>query len=291
MQKTAIISALAATGLLFSASAFAANSAILAANNEIGMAATGNLINYQEHTPSNTPGDTESGWNPGFSVKYSLMKNLVGIHNAYVAIHFGWDKGDINYHGAIQNGLGGHKPYQGTDDATMYRIMARVGEGFGIGNGMMVTPYVFGGYQHWNRDLLGPYGYTEDYHAGVIGLGAMLQDAVTNRLVVTLTPEFGAVVGGAMNTNPFAKFGIQTSPVTFGTSGEEKISLDADYALTGIHRNGMGWHLYGGLSYTHFNYTGGSLNGNYKGIPIHLGYEPLSSTNLFQVSAGVGYSF
>ncbi len=296
MQKTALLSALAALGLCFSASAFASDTPIIAANNEVGIAATGNLINYQEHTPAPTPGDTESGWNPGFAVKYSLMQNLLGIHNAYVAIHFGWDKGDINYHGAVQKvGAGGiaYAPYQGTDNATMYRVMARVGEGFGLGNGMMITPYVFGGYQHWNRHLLGPAGYTEDYHAGVVGLGAMFQDAVTNRLVLTLTPEFGAVVGGGLSTNAFDSYGIQTQPVSFGTTGEEKISLNADYALSGKYGYGagMGWHLYGGLSYTHYNYTGGQLNGSYKGETLNIGYEPLSSSDLFQIDAGVAYSF
>lgn len=292
MRKTALLAALGALALSTSALAFATtNNSILAANNEIGMAVTGNLLNYQEHA---NPGDTESGWTPGFAVKYSLMQNLVGIHNAYLAMRFGWSRGNVNYHGFTQrytnSGNIAYHSYQGTDNATMYHFTARAGVGLDVGQGMMVTPYVFGGYQHWNRHLLGPRGYTEDYHAGVVGLGAMFQDAVTPQIVVSVTPEFGAIVGGGMNTNVLNG---KANPVSFGTTGEEKISLDADYALSGAYGYGagMGWHLYGGLSYTHYNYTGGALTIPIDGMNFPVGYEPFSSTNLFQLQAGVAYSF
>ncbi|AIA56779.1 hypothetical protein A5904_14665 (plasmid) [Acidithiobacillus caldus] len=291
MRKTAVLAALCTLSLGASGLALAAtNPNILAANNEIGLSVSGNLLNYQEHI---TPGDTESGWTPGFGVKYSLMQNLAGIHNAYVAVRFGWSRGNVAYHGFTQrptaNGVV-YSPYRGTDNATMYRVIARVGMGLNIRPGAMVTPFVFGGYQHWNRHLLGPEGYTEDYHAGVVGLGAMVQDAVTRKLVLTLTPEFGAVVGGGLHTNLFHG---HITPASFGTTGEEKISLSADYALSGAYGYGagMGWHLYGGLSYTHYNYTGGPISLAYRGQTVPFGDEPFSSTNLFQVQAGVAYSF
>ena len=41
---------------------------------------------------------------------------------------------------------------------------------------------------------------------------------------------------------------------SFGSSGQEHVSLNADYRLN------SSWHVYGGLNYTHFNYTGGALN-------------------------------
>ena len=73
------IATLAAAGLVFcSTSAFADGAPfvdqnpIVVANNEVGIAATGTLMNYQEHI-TEVPSDIESGWMPGFAVKYSLM--------------------------------------------------------------------------------------------------------------------------------------------------------------------------------------------------------------------------
>ena len=69
----------------------------------------------------------------------------------------------------------------------------------------------------------------------------------------------------------------------FGTSGEEKIAVDVDYRLSGPR------HVFGGLNFTHFNYTGGHLN---SPLAIHLGsFEPPSSTNLLGMDLGLAYAF
>lgn len=272
MKKTALFS-IAALLAGFSGVAFA-NTAIMNANNEMGIAATGTLMNYQEHvTPG--PADTESGWMPGFGVKYSLMQNIMGVNNAYVAIHFNRSSGGINYKGALQTAHG-DIPTKTTDDATIYDVTGRVGMGMSLSSNMMLTPFVVGGYQHWNRNPQGPGAYTEDYGAGLVGLGAKFQYAPTANLVISATPEFMAVVGGS--AQPHIP-GI--SSAKFGTSGEEKLSVGADYRISGHV------HLYGGLSYTHFNYTGGPLFADGQ----HIGYEPLSSTNLFGMQLGVAYNF
>ncbi len=268
MKRTSFAVALIA--LMASGTAFADN-AIIHADNEIGIAATGTLMNYQEKVPSSVgPADTESGWMPGFAINYSNMSNIAGISNIYTAINFSRSSGDIAYKGAV--GYTGHyRPYRGTDSATVYDVTGRVGMGFNLANNMMLTPYVVGGYQHWNRQMLGSAGYTEDYHAGLAGVGAMLQYAATPNLVITATPEFMAVVGGGMTPHIAG-----LTSASFGTTGEEKIALDADYRVSG------NIHLYGGLNYTHFNYTGG---------PINAGSEPSSQTSLFAMQAGVAYSY
>lgn len=247
------------------------NNPIVSANNEAGIAAVGTLMNYQEHiTPG--PSDIESGWMPGFEVKYSLMGNYFSSlpSNMYFAVHYQFNSGDISYQGAFQNGT----PYDGTDSATTNRVIARIGKGFQLTNSMMLTPYIAGGYQDWNRHLLGPHGYTEDYSSGLIGAGAMFQYAATQRLVLTVNADGLAMVGGGMTPH---LSGVNLGNASFGTSGQEKIAADADYRISGP------WHLYGGLSYTHFNYTGGALNFGAS--------EPLSSTNLFSMDAGIGYHF
>ncbi len=255
------------------------NNPIVSANNEVGIAAVGTLMNYQEHiTPG--PSDIESGWMPGFEVKYSLMGNYFSSlpSNMYFAVHYQFNSGDISYQGAVQkqNKL---KPYDGTDSATTNRVIARVGKGFQLSNSMMLTTYIAGGYQDWNRHTLGPYGYTEDYSSGLIGAGAMFQYAATRRLVLTVNAEGLAMVGGGMTAHIDVLPGVPAGSASFGTSGQEKIAADVDYRISGL------WHLYGGLNYTHFNYTGGLLTSGLGG------FEPSSSTNLFSMDAGIGYQF
>ncbi len=256
------------------ASAYSGNSAILNANNEVGVAATGTLTNYQEHVPAvYGPSDTETGVTPGFAVKGSYMGNFMGIPNAYAEINYGYSTGDITYKGAV-GGSGGYTPYDGTDDMTTNRVMARLGVGFNMTSDMMVTPYIAGGYQEWNRDLKGPYGYTEDYHAGLVGLGAKFQMALSSRMIIGAKAECLAVIGGSMTPNLYN--GMYGS-AQFGTSGEEVAGLEADYRVVGPV------HAYAGMDFTHFNYTGGALN--------YGAFEPSSSTNQFSMDLGVAYSF
>jgi hypothetical protein len=271
------IATLAAAGLVFcSTSAFADGAhfvdqnPIVVANNEVGIAATGTLMNYQEHI-TEVPSDIESGWMPGFAVKYSLMGDYFGSmpSNMYFAIHYQFSSGSIAYKGSV-----GGTPYDGTDDATTNRATARLGKGFSLSDDMMITPYVAGGYQDWNRDLQGPYGYVEDYHSDLIGAGVMFQYAINPRLVIGANLEGLAMIGGGMT--PHIYNGILGS-ASFDTSGQEKIGADIDYRVFSQ------WHFYGGLRYTHFNYTGGPLK--------YGAFEPSSSTNLFSMDAGVAYHF
>lgn len=268
--------------LTFSVSVMAsdAGNPILSMNNEAGIAVTGTTMNYQEHfTPAEIANikadDSETGWMPGFEAKYSLMGDYFNSlpSDMYFAVHYQRNSGNIAYKGSLQNG----SIYDGTDSATTNRVIARIGKGFQLSNAMMLTPYIAGGYQDWNRHMLGPSGYTEDYSSGLIGAGAMFQYAATNRLVLTLNAEGLAMIGGGMTPHNVPGYGNTLGNTSFGTSGQEKIAADVDYRISGP------WHLYGGLSYTHFNYTGGALNFGAS--------EPLSSTNLFSMDAGIGYQF
>ncbi len=277
-----VVTAVSAVFGSVTAYADSGETSIISANNEVGIAAVGTLMNYQEHiTPG--PSDTESGWMPGFAVKYSLMGDYFQSlpSNIYFAVHYQFNSGNINYKGALQTGT----PYDSTDNATTNRVLARLGKGFVLTDQFMLTPYLAGGYQSWNRDLKGPHGYTEDYNAGLVGAGAMLQYAASQRLVLGANLEMLAVIDGGMTAHyPISVIYAPTQ--SFGTSGEEKVGASADYRLD------HSWHLYGGLSYTHFNYTGSS--GSYlfyDSIPIATYREPLSSTNLFSIDAGIAYQF
>lgn len=239
--------------------------AIKAADDQVGIAATGTLMNYQENLPS--PSDTESGWMPGFRISGSY---LYGNH-IYASVKYGYNSGSIAYKGGL---IGSTQPYDSTDDATTQKVMAKLGYSLWLCNNMAVTPYVAGGYQSWNRDLVGPYGYTENYSSALIGLGAKLQYAYTPRMVLTGDAEFLAVQGGSMT--PSLGNGILGS-AQFPTTGEERVSAGVNYRISGP------WTVFGGLSYTHFNYGGGLLQYGY--------FEPFSATNRFTLDGGIGYQF
>lgn len=287
--------ALTAMGLSTLAQAQSDNP-IVAANNEIGIAATGTLMNYQEHiSPAPTYGsDIESGWMPGFTVHLSGMNDKL-TQNLYFSINYYYSSGGIAYHGSTPA-----EHLNTTDNATTNRVIARLGKGFFLSSNAMLTPYVAGGYQNWDRRLQGPGGYDEHYHSGLVGLGALFQYAVTPRFVVGVDGQFLAVVGGGIDVpGTVTSSGPYTVSDTgfsggFGTSGQERIKISADYALS---RN---WHIFGGLNFTHFTYTGTkeypSLETiSYQGTPIvqipGTVREPPSSTNLFGMELGLAYRF
>lgn len=276
-----LVSAIALPGAALANGMATPQDPILRANNEMGLAATGTLMNYQEHiTQFDGQTDIESGWMPGFQVKYSLMGDYFpSLPNLYFAVNYDYSNGDLHYQGFL---LSSRAPSQGTDSAVTNRVVARLGMGLPLAQSWMLTPYLAGGYQNWDRNLQGPHGYTEKYSAGLVGAGLMLQYAPTRRLVLSANAQGFAVIGGGM-TPSGSLLQDNLGTASFGTSGEERVSLDADYRLNGS------WHVYGGLDFTHFNYTGGPLNSPLAQL---LGAaEPPSSTNLFGMQLGVAYGF
>ena len=255
---------------------------ILAANNEIGIAATGTLMNYQEYfSPAQTHGksDAESGWMPGFAANYSLMGDYFpSLPNLYFDVHYDYASGGLHYQGFLQKP--GLPNTQTTDNATTQRVLARLGIGFPMGQSALLTPYVAGGYQSWDRNLSAT--QKEHYQGKLIGAGLRYQYVPISRLVLSANVEGLAIIGGGTTPSgtPLADH-LGNAP--FETSGEEKIAINADYQLSGP------WHVFGGLNFTHFNYTGGHLN---SPLATQLGsFEPPSSTNLLGMDLGLAYAF
>lgn len=270
MKKSLLVSFTAISMLGWATNALAAeNAAINSVNNQVGIAFAETLMNYQEHINPG-PSDTESGWMPGlhFHVRGTSQR-------LYGSVNFSYNTGDINYYGALQDGT----PYNGTDSATTMRLLGKAGYMFPIASNIVLTPYIAGGWQHWNRHLLGSSGYTENYSASLVGLGAKLQYAYDPRLVLSLNVNALAILMGGMSPSGLAT--VEGNNAQFKPSGEEDISIGADYAVF----NDI--HLFGNIDFTHFNYTGGSLQASYP----EYAFEPSSSTNMFGLNLGVAYSF
>ncbi len=262
-----LIAVLAASAATFGVAHADTSNAIRALNNSVSLAATGTLMNYQEHINPG-PSDTESGWMPGFKIAGSYMDH----QNIYLHLGYEYNSGNIHYDGAnLETGA----PAYTTDRATTQRLLGKVGYGFWLSRNMAITPYVAAGFQSWNRNLLITGGQEiEDYSSALIGAGALFQYHMMPRLTLAADAEVLAVTGGGMTPHIT---GITAPSANFGTSGEEKVGLDANYRIDGPVS------LFTGLSFTHFNYTGGSMG------PYFM--EPSSSTNRFGMEAGVRYNF
>jgi hypothetical protein len=243
------------------------HSSIFALNNSVSIAADGTLMNYQEHINPG-PSDTESGWMPGFKVAGSYMDH----QNIYLHLGYAYNSGGIHYDGA---NLETHAASYTTDRATTQRLLGKIGYGFWLSPHMAITPYVAAGFQSWHRNLLITGGQEiEDYSSPLAGVGALFQYQMTPRMILSADAEVLAVTGGGMTPHIT---GISAPSAKFGTSGEEKLGLSANYRIDGP------FSVFGGLSFTHFTYTGGAMGKYFM--------EPASSTNRFGVNAGVRYSF
>jgi hypothetical protein len=272
-RKGLVLTATICAALSFT-SAFASNyhgnNPIVVANNEAGIAATGTHMNYLENL-STSPSDSETGWMPGFAVKYSLMGDYFpAVENLYFSVQYQFSTGNVAYKGGY---IGTHKVLYSTTGETTNRVIARLGKGFYLSRNMMLTPYFAGGYQGWNRKLSS--SEIENYKAELAGIGAKFQYALNSRLVFGVDAEWLALLGGSMTPNManLPDLGV----ANFDISGEEKVGFNADYRISGP------FHIYGGVNYTHFNYTGGLLNGGY--------FEPSSATNLLGMNLGLAYAF
>lgn len=155
-------------------------------------------------------------------------------------------------------------------NSVLNRILAKFGIGIPWQSSVVVPPYLAGGYQDWQRNLLGTGGYDETYSAGLVGAGLLLQIAPTPRWVLGLDAELLAVVDGENSSTGLMPYPV---PIAFSTSGEEKIGLQANYHLRGPS------HFFAGTAFTHFNYTRAPIH------PQVLKSPPRQQTSSRQTSA------
>jgi len=251
--------------------ALAADPAISAAETSVRLGLTAGYGQYDEDI---TPKDSEAGALLGLTAGVSALTpdglGGYGLPDLYTEVDYNFAAGFLNYHGNLQNAQS--TPYQANDNAYYNTAIVRLGLGAPLAGGPEVIPYLAGGYQNWYRNVGGNAGYGEFYQAGLIGGGLRMDFSTGPDLVVSAAAEGFAVIGGSI-TVPSQDFSGN-----FGTSVEERVSLDADYRLTRT------WHAFAGLGLTHYGYTGSK--------PGDSGaFEPLSSTIQVNSMFGVAYGF
>ncbi len=249
----------------------AADPAIKAAETSAEVAITSGYSTYEENV---FPQDTENGALLGVKIGLSALTpsnlNEIGLPDLYTGIEYDFSAGFLNYRGNLEEQ--GFPPYRANDTDYYNTAIVRLGLGAPVQHGMEVIPYLAGGYQNWYRNVGGPNSASEFYQSGLIGGGIKFDLTAGPMLVLSASAESLATIGAGISV-PSQNFAGD-----FGSSAEERVSLDADYRFTSA------WHAFAGLGISHYEYTGT------KPTPFGT-YEPLSTT--FQINSlfGIAYGF
>lgn len=251
------------------ARAAAVNPAIAAAETRVALGASVSGFMYREAFGGLSA--RESGALPGFTTSLSRLGTVFGVPDIYTGVVYDFSGGPLAYHGYVQGAGQGLSPYDTTDRARFNHVEVRLGRAMPLTAAVDLIPFIAAGYQNWYRDFSGAGGYGEFYRAALAGVGAKLDVAVSDGLVLSASAEGLAVLGGRAAAPALGFTG------NFGTSGEEAVRLGADWRLGNV------WHVFAGLGVQHFNYSGSGLNNGY--------YEPPSSSLVVQSEIGVAFGF
>ncbi len=249
----------------------AASLPIAAAETSARLGVTAGYSTYEENLfPQDTENGALLGLHAGLTALTPYGLSEIGLPDLYTGVEYDFSAGFLNYHGNLQTA--GYPPYRANDTDYYNTAIVRLGLGKPVTGGMEVIPYIAGGYQNWYRNIGGPAGYNALYQSGLIGGGIKLDVTASPLVVLSVAAEGLGVVGGGVSVPSLSFSG------NFGTSAEERVSLDADYRLTNA------WHAFAGLGISHYEYAGSKPN-------AFGSYEPLSTT--FQVNSlfGIAYGF
>ena len=250
---------------------------IVRANNQVSVDFVETNINYGPEflTGVGTPLDSEKGWVPGFSVTGSLMNNIGSLCNVYLMGRFTWVEGNTQYWAS------GGPVTSSTDNATVNNADFRLGKGFSLGPNAMLTPFVGGGTNWWDRFLTGPFGYDEKYSHGYVGGGAMLQFSPAARWVLSVDGLVGETIASSMatSTTPGGSPVIFPQTYTLGSKLMYVVGGSIDYAFS------QHWHANVGVEYVHFAYGQSPVS------PIDGSLEPNSTTSYLSLSVGAGFGW
>ncbi len=254
---------------------------LLAADNEVGIAAVGTLQNYQEALPS--PSDTESGWMPGFRFELSGINPVLpsSASLVYFSVRYQYNSGNLNYQGFS---LATHQPVSTTDAATLQQVSVRIGKGFQLGSRGLLIPYFQYRFQDWERSLQNAIGQREHYESNSAGVGLLGQWTPAHRWVLTGDLAWADGFSGTVH----GTHGILSPVLPLHPGSTLQAGLTADYRFQGP------WHLFAGLKFVHYSYAGSPPFYGYVPSAHALAgplREPGSQTNLFSALFGVAYHF
>jgi len=265
MKKVVLLTGIAAVCASLQAWAGSANP-ILEANNEISAGVIDTQNNYSEDLPS--PSDTEHGSIPGLHLGISVDK-IVYARVSYDQLH-----GNITYYN------GNHTENSEHDS---WDLRFRLGHTFLVRRDLAITPYLTGGYRQWHRVVTDSIATYEDYHNGYVGIGGLLQYAVSKRFVVGFHASMGEVVNAGVH-GPLLPIFAEVN----GIPDEQQFRLaDRPYYSVGLrasYRITEHLGLYATIGYRDFQYGSSGRN------EYDIG-EPSSETSQASAGLGIDYQF
>jgi hypothetical protein len=263
------------TSLAGVSSAFAGQSAILAANNQVGVQLISTNVDYTETgngvfgSPTGTL-DTETGRVPGFALSISTMQDL-WLGNDYLEAEYAHSHGNTDYIGGYISPPTPYGSVTGTSTAVLEDYSARYGAGIVISDNLMLTPYGELGHHEWDRGVNQGEIYTHDYY----GFGLLAQYSPASKLVFSANALIGSTFAANIIVN-----GVFSGPL--GNSTLTRFGVAADYALA------QNLHANVGVDYTSFSY---GISGFYPVGTTSVAWEPDSKTNYTIARVGLGYAF
>ena len=278
MKQTSILSRLEMTSAVLALVSIAALPAaadtldIRKADNAVSVDFGATYLDYAE-TQSGANLDTEKGWLPTVNVGASLLSSERAspvLRNLFLRVDGRASVGPTAYDGSLYDTNGNTTAYQGSTDDRIYSVNLQVGRAITLTHQLMLTPFVEIGYRHWNRDLLGTYGYSETYSNGVVMGGMMAQYSPVARWVFTLSAAGGTTIDSGMTT------GGETFNLSNAATWQVKTRIG--YLMTDrLEVNVSG-------EFQHFSYGASPVDGSGY-------YEPDSTTDQTTALVGVSYHF
>ena len=241
-------------------------------NNSVSIQLSSKYINYMETNNAGSNLDSETGWTSGFSIKASMMKNLL-LGNDYLQAEYGHINSETKYTGSYWGGSYGDLIQNNGAKISNYHF--RYGKGFEIDESTLLTPYFEIGKNKWDRTLRGLGGYFESYSHNYYGAGLLLQEAIGSKFVLSLN----GLSGLTFNPEIYVR-GLEAQPFTMklGSSVIYKFGIEGDYLLTD--------HLSAKLGLEYYGFKYGKSNPQPSGV-----YEPDSRSKYSTINFGFAYNY
>lgn len=213
-------------------------------------------FNYSESI-----GDSERGWLKGYHLSYKSQDKDT---KAYWKVSYDHSHGNTVYDGALSNGT----PYKGTTTNTVSDTEVT----YGVPINEKATQYVYAGIgtHKWDRNMLGQYGYDEQYSWDYLPVGYRYEYTAGNKVhgAIDASVQFmfngkmdSSDIGGEFTLGNQPGFKIE-APITYQMSSKFGVVLTPWFQYSSIGESNvvMGYyephsmnHQYGvdlGLSYT-----------------------------------------
>jgi len=252
---------------------------LLQANREIGASFEPSSIAYREYVGGAVQ-DSEHGWIPGFGIKASLMRNMLGLKQFLIEATYDFNTGSSDHRSKSLDGgnpLNYQSPFRSQD------VFLGIGKGFLPASRLILTPEIGFEYREWLRKLPEALlAIQENYTFWAPGAALSATYDPLDRLILTARAGVGYTVSPTNDTigNPAGQ--VPNLDLGLGNGPVWRAKLGLDSPIT------RGLHAFADVDYSHFEF-GQSAVAHYGQSGAE--YEPKSVTDLTKVHVGLAWSF